>query len=134
MQGAGVIIKAMGGYQFKEMGEESVMQPRMSWVCLQTVKWRVPASDKVKQFHFLVLFTGICSNEVMCAETPASQCVFFCWLSMPGWRIPWRPLLRAGGSRVTGQKPQKRILHISSCVCSLGSQQLEMNAQNGSCP
>lgn len=25
VQGAGVVIKAMGGYQFKEMGQESVM-------------------------------------------------------------------------------------------------------------
>lgn len=62
----------------------------------------------------------LCGYAVMilCAVTAASQYSFFCWLSMPGWRIPWQPLLRAGGSRVMGQKQRKTVFCMSAAVCA----------------
>lgn len=87
----------------------------------------------MKQFYFLFLFMWVCSNDIVCSDCCFTIQLFLlvvnAWLEDPmaataeGWRK------QSDGTEAA----KDSVLYVSSCVCSLRSQQLEMNSHDGSC-
>lgn len=87
----------------------------------------------MKQFLVLLPFMWVCSNDVMCAVTSASQCVFFL-LVVNAWLEDPTAATAEGWRKQSGRAEAAKDGFVHQrCVCPLGSQQLEMSSHHGSC-